>query len=153
MNKMRYFFACVLFICFFTLTAVVNAQPSQQEYNPITLEHFRQSLEHMRNGDYRSAINSSTIVISRDPRSSVAYVIRARAYFELSEYDKAIADCTQAIREDRRNAGAFVIRGNAHVQKGDRKRAIADWQSALRINPNIAEASHNIEVARAVSDD
>jgi len=144
--KKHIILVCVLFICFFMITPSVNAQ---QEYNPITLEHFRKSLEYMSKGDYVNAINSSSMVINRDPRSSVAYVIRARAYFELNEYDRAIADCTQAIREDRRNAGAYVIRGNAYVQKGDRKRAIADWQSALRINPNIQEATHNIEVAQA----
>jgi len=149
--KKHHFSLCVLFIFFFLLTPSVNAQ--QQEYNPITLEHFKKSLEFMRNGDYLNAINSSTIVIGRDPKSSVAYVIRARAYFELNEFDRAIADCTQAIREDRQNAGAYVIRGNAHVQKGDRKRAISDWESALRINPNIAEATHNIAVARASTGD
>jgi len=147
--KKRHFLACVLFI--FVSIPSVHAQ--HQEYNPITLEHFRKSLEYMRNGDYINAINSSTIVIGRDPKSSVAYVIRARAFYELNEFDRAIADCTQAIREDRQNAGAYVIRGNAHAQKGDRKRAITDWESALRINPNISEASHNIEVARAHSGD
>ncbi|MCL2210733.1 MAG: tetratricopeptide repeat protein [Treponema sp.] len=145
-NKKSRIFICFAFIGFFVFAASINAQ--QQEYNPITLEHFRKSLEYMSNGDYRGAINSSTIVIGRDPRSSIAYVIRARAYYELDEYDKAIADCTQAIREDRQNAGAFVIRGNAYAQKGDRKRAITDWESALRINPKITEATRNIEVAR-----
>jgi len=148
-NKKHCISACVLFVCLFIISPPVH---SQQEYNPITLEHFRKSLEYMSSGDYRNAIYSSSMVISRDPKSSVAYVIRARAYYELNEYDKAIADCTQAIREDRRNAGAFVIRGNSHAQKGDTKRAITDWESALRINPKISEASHNIEVARANSD-
>jgi tetratricopeptide (TPR) repeat protein len=120
---------------------------SQQEYHPVTLEHFRRSVEYIMKGDYSNAIISSSYVLSRDPNSVISYTIRARAYYELNEFDKAIADCNQAIRLDRNNAGAYNIRGNSYGKKGDYKRAISDWQAAIRINPNLEEAKFNIDLA------
>jgi len=130
------------------LTVIIPFAGAQQPYNQVALEHFKQSLEYLMNGDYQNAIISSNNVLRIDPFSAVSYVVRARAYFELNDYDRVVADCTQAIRHDRNNAAAFVIRGNVHARRGDLQRAISDWQAALRINPDLAEAQQNIATAR-----
>jgi len=125
---------------------------SQQQYNPIALEHFRRSLEYMMTGDYYNAIISCNNVIKIDPNSAVVYSVRARAYFELNEIDRSLADCNQAIKMDRNNAAAYNIRGNVYVKKGDYKRAISDWQAAIRINPDLEEARYNIDLAKKEQD-
>ncbi|MCL2800846.1 MAG: tetratricopeptide repeat protein [Treponema sp.] len=134
-----------IFLVFFLVSFSAFCQHS---YNHNALEHLRESLEHLVNGDFNNAIISSNQLIRIDPNSAVNYVIRARALYELQEYDRVIADCAQAIRLDRNNAAAFTIRGNAYGQKGEYNRAISDWEAALRINPNIEEARVNIETAR-----
>jgi len=146
--KKQVIFTALLCLFVFVTIPHVNAQ-QVQSYNPVALEHFKRSLEFLAIGDYYNAIISSNNVIKLDPNSAINYVVRARAYYEMDEYDRAIADCTQAIRLDRNNAAAFHIRGNAHGKKGDTTRAIADWQNALRINPELTEATHNIELARS----
>jgi tetratricopeptide (TPR) repeat protein len=135
-----------VFLCLFIFVSISSLY-SQQEYNPVVLEHFRRSLQYIMAEDYNNAIISCNNVIRADPNSAVSYTIRARAYYELNEYDKAIADCSQAIRIDRNNAAAYNIRGNAYGKKEDYRRAISDWQTAVRINPNLEEAKYNIELA------
>jgi len=141
-------FAVLLFFFFFVSIPVY----SQQDYNPLALEHFRRSLEYMMIGDYYNAIISCNNVIRLDPNSAVAYAIRARAYFEMNDIDRSLSDCNQAIKIDRNNAAAYNIRGNIYVKKGDYKRAISDWQTAVRINPDLEEAKFNIELAKKEQD-
>jgi tetratricopeptide (TPR) repeat protein len=133
-------------LCFFIFVSIPCVY-SQQDYNPVALEHFRRSIQYIMLGDYYNAIISSNNVIKLDPNSAVAYTIRARAYYEMNEFDRAITDCGQAIKLDRNNAAAYNIRGNAYGKKGEFKRAISDWQAAIRINPNLEEAKYNIELA------
>ena len=140
----------VLFCLLVLVSAPVFSQ--QQDYNPLALDHFKQSLKYMMIGDYYNAIISCNNVIRIDPNSAVAYALRARAYFELNDLDKSLADCNQAIKIDRNNSAAYNIRGNIYVKKGDYKRAISDWQAAIRINPDLEEARYNIELANKQQD-
>jgi tetratricopeptide (TPR) repeat protein len=137
----------IVFTVILFIFASITDLYSQQEYHPVTLEHFKHSVEYIMKGDYNNAIISCNYVIRADPNSGISYTIRARAYYEMEEFDKAITDCTQAIKLDRNNAGAYNIRGNSYIKKGDYKRAISDWQAAIRINPNLEEAKYNIELA------
>jgi tetratricopeptide (TPR) repeat protein len=148
-KKNRIFLAAFLCLAFSSIPDLyAQRQQLPQPYNPVALEHLRHSMEALMIGDYQTSILHCNMVIRLDPESALTYVIRARAYYELNDYDKVIADCTQAIRFDRNNAAAFAIRGNAHGQKNDLTRAISDWQAALRLNPEIDEARHNIELAQ-----
>lgn len=137
----------MVLLCFSVFVSINNVY-SQPPYNHFALEHLRDSLGFLLAGDYQNAVLSSNQLIRVDPNSAVNYVIRARAFYEMSDFDRAIADSAQAIRLDRNNSAAFVIRGNSHAQNGDLIRAISDWQAALRINPNITEAAKNIELAQ-----
>ena len=137
-------FALLFFMIFLTVPHI-NAQDS---YNIFTLEYFKQSVESLIMGDYDDAISQSTQVIRRDPNSSVAYTVRARAYYEKGDTANAIADCTQALRLDRNNVSAYSIRANAYVKNDDLNRAITDWRAILRINPESIDAEHNIELAQ-----
>ena len=143
--KNRSILPFIAFLFFFTVIPNVNGQDS---YNVFTLEYFKQSLECLMIGDYDSAIRNSTLVINRDPNSSVAYTIRGRAYFEKGDMTNAIRDCSQAVSLDRNNISALSVRANAYVKNNDMNRAIADWQAILRLNPDNEGASHNIELAR-----
>jgi tetratricopeptide (TPR) repeat protein len=136
----------VIFSVVFFLNGL-NAS-AQDSYNPFTLIYFRQSVESLLTGDYYEAIQNINNVIRRDPNSSTAYTIRARALFEMGYYAESIADCTQAIRFDRNNISAFSVRAIAYARTGDLRRAIADWESILRINPENTDALQNIELAQ-----
>jgi tetratricopeptide (TPR) repeat protein len=134
----------VFLLLFFTIPNLY----SQDSYNIFTLEHFKKSVESLLLGDYDNAIIESTNVLRRDPNSSVAFTIRARAYYEKGVFANAIADCTQALSLDRSNVSAYSIRANSHVKNGDLNRAITDWRAILRINPECSNTEHNIEMAQ-----
>lgn len=136
----------IISVCTFMLTFIPDIHG--QNYNPNTLDFLKRSLNFLMAGDYQNAIISCNEVIRRDPHSALNYVLRGRAYYELTEYDKAIADFSHAIRLDRNNTSAFVLRGNSHRQMGDITKAVTDWEAALRINPDNPEAKRNLELAR-----
>jgi len=121
----------------------------QESFNVHALEDFKKSLESLVTGDYDNAIRYSSNVIRREPTSSVAYTVRARAYFEKGDMTNTIADCTQAISNDRNNLSAYSIRAHAYTKSGNMNRAVADWRAVLRISPENAEAQRNIELARS----
>lgn len=131
-------------VCFFT----VSQASGQDSYNIFTLEYFTKSIESLMSGDFDNAILNITNVIRRDPESSVAYTIRARAHFEKGNMEMAIADSNQAIRLDSNNVGAYSIRANAYVKANQMNRAISDWERILRINPENTEAKQNLDLAR-----
>ena len=119
----------------------------QESFNVHALEDFKKSLESLVTGDYDNAIRYSSNVIRREPTSSVAYTVRARAYFEKGDMTNAITDCTQAINCDKNNVSAYLIRANAHARNGSVNRAVSDWKAVLRINPENADAINNIQLA------
>jgi len=141
----------VLIAAFFYLFGFfsINNATAQQQYNASALEHLKRSLNFMMSGDYLNAIASCNQLIRLDANSTVNYIIRARAYYEIGEYDLAISDCNLVTGLDRNNTAAYNIRANCYRQKGDLSKAIAEWQTALRINPGLEEARVNIELARA----
>jgi tetratricopeptide (TPR) repeat protein len=137
-----------LIFTFFSLIIFTVSQAYGQEYDRNALRFFRSSVECLMKGNYTQAIEDSTRVLRIDPDSTVSYVIRARAYYELGDFERAIADSTAAIQRDRNNIGAYDIRANAHVKRGDTNRAIADWNAIIRIKPDAEDAALNLERAR-----
>jgi len=118
----------------------------QSSFNVHALEDFKKSLESLITGDYDKAILYSSGVIRREPSSSVAYTIRARAYFEKGDMTNTIADCNQAISYDRNNISAYSLRANAYAKNGNTNRALSDWRTVLRISPENTDAQRNIEL-------
>ena len=137
-------FSLLLYLCFFV--SVFQAY-GQEKYNVHALEDFKHSLESLVKGDYDNAILYSSYVLRRDPDSSVAYTVRARAYFEKGDMAHTIEDCTQAINHDRNNISAYSIRAGAYAKNGNMNRAVSDWRAVLRISPENANAQYNIELA------
>jgi len=137
-------FSVVLCAGFFISVFQANGQSS---FNIYALEDFKKSLESLMTGDYDSAIRLSSNVIKREPTSSVAYTVRARAYFEKGDMTNTIADCTQAISHDRNNISAYSIRADAYAKNGNMNRAVSDWRTVLKISPENTVAQHNIELA------
>jgi len=137
-------FSVVLCVGLFMSVFQANGQSS---FNVHALEDLKKSIESLIVGDYDNAIFYSSNVIKREPASSVAYTVRARAYFEKGDMTNTIADCTQAISHDRNNASAYSIRADAYVRNGNMNRAVSDWRSVLKISPENTVAQHNIELA------
>ncbi|MCL2174555.1 MAG: tetratricopeptide repeat protein [Treponema sp.] len=136
----------ILFLVVFVLISVsaVNAQNNEQ----IAYGHFKVSLEYLMAGDYQNAILYSNQALRLLPNLVLAYLVRARAYFELNDFEKAIDDCSQVIRVDRTNSTAYSIRGNSYRKTGNMERAVTDWEAALKLNPNMEDVRNNLESAR-----
>jgi len=136
-------FSVVLCACFLISVFQANGQSS---FNVYALEDLNKSIESLIAGNYDNAILYSSGVIRREPNSSVAYTVRARAYFEKGDMTNAIADCTQAISHDRNNISAYSIRANAYAKNGNTNRALSDWRAVLKISPENTDAQRNIEL-------
>ncbi|MDR0323915.1 MAG: hypothetical protein LBI12_05670 [Treponema sp.] len=136
----------IFLLLFFIILPVQNTS-AQETYNIYTLEYFKRSVENLMAGEYEKAIENSSMVIRRDATSSVAYTIRARAYYELGRYTNCINDCNQALNLDRHNTSALLLRASAYVETGNLNRAVLDWQTILRIDPDNTEAIRNLELA------
>jgi len=137
-------FSVVLCVGFFM--SVFQAY-GEESFNVHALEDLKKSIESLIAGNYDNAILYSSGVIRREPTSSIAYTVRARAYFEKGNMANAIADCTQAINHDRNNLSAYSIRADAYAKNGNMNKAVSDWKAVLKISPENTIAQHNIELA------
>jgi tetratricopeptide (TPR) repeat protein len=101
-------------------------------------------------GDNDRAIADLNEAIRLDPKSAMAFNIRAGTYHQKGDNDRALTDLNEAIRLDPKLAVAFNNRGNAYSNKGDNDRAIADYNEAIRLDPKLANVYYNR--GRAYSD-
>lgn len=107
-----------------------------------------------RKYDVERAIADATEAIRLDPSCTIAFGIRAEAYFCKRDFDRAIADATEAIRLDPSNYSALKTRAcvyhrqrDIHRLKDDATKAIVNATEAIRLDPSNAFAYW----ARAVS--
>ncbi len=89
-------------------------------------------------------IPACTEILNQDPRNSVAYFKRGKAYLDqrtdTRDLPLATVDLTKAIELDPEYADAYNQRGIAFRRNGDFARAIADQSKAIEIKPTFAPA-------------
>ena len=93
--------------------------------------------------DFTSAIAAYTEAIKLNPKSSVAYNGRGRAYGTAGESEKALKDFLQAIRLDPRFAEPFSGLGCVYIDMEAYDKAIASFNEAIRLDPKFAKAYYN----------
>ncbi|HLN27912.1 MAG TPA: tetratricopeptide repeat protein [Gemmataceae bacterium] len=94
-------------------------------------------------GEYDKALAACNEALRLNPKLTMAYFARSKAYCAKEEYDKAIADCTDAIRLDPEQAMGYYQRASAYYAKKDYDKAIADITEAFRLGPKLVEGYYH----------
>ncbi len=115
-------------------------------------EHMLRGNFHLENGDYEAALAEYTKALKYDPKSWVAFLLRAYLYQVQNEHHLAISDLDKTI-ELNPTVEAHVMRGVAYAFSGDDEAALKDYVTAVRIDPgygNIYKQRAYISAARQV---
>lgn len=97
-------------------------------------EHMLRGNYHLDNGDYEAALAEYTRALDYDPKSWVAFLLRAYLYQLQSKNALAIKDLDKTI-ELNPTVEAHVMRGVAYAFSGDDDAALKDYVTAVRIDP------------------
>lgn len=82
------------------------------------------------------AVADFTKAIQLEPHLKQAHVLRAVAYFEISNYVAAVRDATRAIELDPDDGDAFAARALGYVGQGRFKEAENDLGRAMALKPS-----------------
>ena len=100
-------------------------------------------------GDYASALEHYERAVERDPGAAEPLYNTANTLYRMEEfgesmlwYDESLQDAEGELR-----LSGFFNRGNASFQMGRYAEAVEAYKEALRINPDDADAKHNLELA------
>ncbi len=117
--------------------AVANStQPEQSHADDLkaSAEHMLRGNFYLDNGDYEAALAEYTRALEYDPKSWVAFLLRAYLYQIQNENRLAISDLDKTI-ELNPTVEAHVMRGVAYAFSGDDDAALKDYVTAARIDP------------------
>jgi tetratricopeptide (TPR) repeat protein len=102
-------------------------------------DDYQRGLDSYARGDYRSAINSFTAAVTKDPKNTNAFLGRCQAYYASGSDSEAVADCTQAINLNVLTGTAYYYRGLSLYRQGKLSEATADFTSAIGRDPQFAD--------------
>ena len=98
-------------------------------------------------GDPDRALADTDAAIRRDPNNPALFHERGMLWRRKGDLDRALADMDRAIRFGFSDANLYNERGLIWLEKGRYHRAIADFERASKINPELAGAATNREIA------
>jgi len=100
-------------------------------------------------GEFDAAGESFERAIEHDPLSHTLQFNRGAALYRQGRYDEAAGDFALAGKTGDQELArdAMYNLGNTHFKASDLKSAIEAYKEALRLDPNDAEAKHNLELA------
>ena len=117
--------------------AVTNSnepEPSHADNLRASVEHMLLGNYHLDNGDHEAALAEYNRALDYDPKSWVAFLLRAYLYQLQSKNALAIKDLDKTI-ELNATVEAHVMRGVAYAFSGDDDAALKDYVTAVRIDP------------------
>ena len=126
-----------------------NNNAAGQFRNPL----YREGLALIEARDYKSAVDSLTLFLEKNPSSDNGYHSRGKAYHELGSLDKASVDYNQAIKL---NPESYKSYNNLGLIYGRIKKfdlAKKTFSKAIKVNPQPKEALNNRGVAKAATGD
>ncbi|GEM_PF-830400 len=99
--------------------------------------------------EFNSAIINYSSAQVDDPDNPVLYLNSAKAYFEQGSLDIAVEVLDQAILrgDETIQAQAYYNMGNFYYLSGQPEEAIDAYRESLLLNPDDANARHNLELA------
>ena len=101
------------------------------------------------NGDYASALESYQSAQGRAPESGEPHYNSGNALYRTEEYEEALQSYDESLRYaggELRSRG-FFNRGNTAFQQEQYPEAVEAYEEVLRMNPDDADAKHNLELA------
>jgi tetratricopeptide (TPR) repeat protein len=98
--------------------------------------------------DYRNMLANADAILKVDPKSSKAYLQRAKAKSYLKDYAQAMPDYAAALRYQRNNPDAYYNRGVNRLMMKQYKAAITDFSGALKYRTDDKESYFGRGVAR-----
>jgi tetratricopeptide (TPR) repeat protein len=100
-------------------------------------------LTYERNQVWANSLALFTDVISKNPRSAIAYNNRGVARYRQSDFAGASQDYNTAIRLEPKYVDAFFNRAVLRNQTGDLAGALGDYTAAVVLDPGHAKAYYN----------
>ena len=100
-------------------------------------------------GDYTSAMEHYERAAERDPGSAEPLYNTGNTLYRMEEFGESMLRYDEALRdaEGELRSSGFFNRGNASFRISQYDEAVEAYKEALRINPNDADAKHNLELA------
>ena len=100
-------------------------------------------------GDYTSALEHYERAAERDPGAAEPIYNTGNALYRMEEFGDSVQRYDDSLRdaEGELRASGFFNRGNASFQMRLYDEAVEAYKEALRINPDDADAKHNLELA------
>lgn len=117
--------------------AVTNStepDPSHEDNLKASVEHMLRGNYHLDNGDHEAALAEYNRALGYDPKSWIAFLLRAYLYQLQGKNALAIKDLNKTI-ELNATVEAHVMRGVAYAFSGDDAAALKDYVTAVRIDP------------------
>ena len=107
--------------------------------------------QQIRDGQLGSAAQILSNLIERNPRNSLAFVLRGEANVLRHNDADAAADFSMAVELDPQNAERLSARGFFRLSRGNTVDALSDFNSAIKLDPTNARARNNRGMARLAS--
>lgn len=104
---------------------------------------FKRGNEHLKKGDFDTAIADYTETLRLEPQHAMAYHNRGAAYGSKGNYTQALVDINRAIKLKPRLAEAYFSRGVINNALRNNEQAIADYSRAVELDPELAKAYFN----------
>lgn len=100
-------------------------------------------------GDYASALEQYERAAERDPGAAEPVYNTGNALYRMEEFGESVRRYDESLQnaEGELRASGFFNRGNASFRISQYDEAVEAYKEALRINPDDADAKHNLELA------
>lgn len=98
-------------------------------------------------GQAGEALEHFAEAIRMDPANANAYFSAADLLYRLGAYSEAIETLEAGLERNPQNAGGFLVLGNCYFHRGEYDAAIEAYRQALILQPGLAEAANNLELA------
>jgi tetratricopeptide (TPR) repeat protein len=105
----------------------------------------------IRDGQLGDAAQILSNLIARNPRNSLAFVLRGEANVLRHNNADAAADFSMAVELDPQNAERVSARGFFRLSSGNTVEALADFNLAIKLDPTNARARNNRGMALLAS--
>ncbi|RKU30064.1 hypothetical protein C6497_04945 [Candidatus Poribacteria bacterium] len=111
--------------------------------------NIRSGLQFYSDGDYNAAFVQFQNAVAHRPNDSLSHHNLGTVLYKQGEYQIAIGAFQTALLIDNSSNEAAILYnlGNAQFQLNDLEGSVISYRECLRINPNDADAKHNLKIA------